>query len=277
MNGNAVIVIPTYNEAPTAPGLAHSILSRIAPGLPQWKISVLVVDGNSPDGTADRIREIQERDSRLHLIVETKKEGIGAAYFKGFEHAVRNLKADVLVEFDGDLQHPPEAIPRLLEEIDQGADLVLGSRRMRGGSYPKGLGFRRLFLSKAGGLLARCLLFFPGRAFFRISDPTTGLRALRVAGFYGNLDLRALSKGFSYKVEMLHQLVRMGADVREIPFAFGVRRQGESKSTRQTPAEMLGAVLRLRAGSYSALSRILLSFWTKPAGSESSPPSRRSA
>jgi len=244
---SAVIVIPTYNEAATAPRLVQCLFSSVITGIRHWKISVLVVDGNSPDGTAERIREIQPRYPGLHLLIEREKEGLGAAYYKGFEYAIRHLMADVLIEFDGDFQHPPEAIPRLLEQIDQGADFVLASRRIRGGCYPASWGLKRLLLSKLGGLVARLLLFFPSRDFFRVTDPTTGLRATRVAGCYERLDFSTFrDRGFGYKVEMLYHIVKMGARTREIPLKFGLRQAGDSKITAQTPKEILCTALRLR-------------------------------
>ena len=185
-----------------------------------WKCSLLVVDGNSPDGTADIVRAAMARHPEIQLIVEEKKEGIGAAYFKGFRHAVENLHADVLVEFDGDSQHPPESVPDLLRAIDNGSDLVLGSRRRPGGGYPERWDPLRLFFSRAGGFLARLILFFPSPEFCVITDPTTGLKATRVDGPFQRLDFGSIrSRGFGYKVEMLFRLAQLGARISEVPLA----------------------------------------------------------
>ena len=248
MNGKtAVVVIPTYNEAQVIEGLLQELFEVTIPSIRAWTVYVLVVDGSSPDGTAVRVRREQKRFPNLHLIVEQEKQGIGAAYFKGFDYAVKELKADVLIEFDGDFQHPPETIPALLERIDGGADLVLGSRRVPGGSYPSGWGFRRQLFSRVGGFVARLLLFFPTKAFFRVTDPTTGLKATRVAGFYVPLLSQASGiSGFGYKIVMLYHLVHMGAQIAEIPLKFGLRAAGESKITAQTPREIFTTVLRLR-------------------------------
>ncbi len=169
----ATVIIPTYNESGTISRLLEHLFTKTFPPLVPWDMSIVVVDGNSPDGTALSVKTLQHRYSNLHLIIEAEKEGIGAAYFKGFRYAVSTLNADVLIEFDGDFQHPPAAIPLLLKSIETGADLVLGSRNIRGGSFPKQWDRKRLFLSKAGGLLARFILFFPSGLFFRITDPTT--------------------------------------------------------------------------------------------------------
>ena len=87
---------------------------------PSWRCSLLVVDGSSPDGTGEIVRGMMAQHPEVHLLVE-EKEGIGAAYFKGFRHAVETLHADVLIEFDGDSQHPPQSIPVMLRAIDNGS------------------------------------------------------------------------------------------------------------------------------------------------------------
>jgi dolichol-phosphate mannosyltransferase len=243
---HAVVIIPTYNESGSIAATLRGLLKH-AFDVPSWRCSFLVVDGNSPDGTGGIVRAMKAQHPELHLIVEEKKEGIGAAYFKGFRHAVEVLHADVLVEFDGDSQHPPESISPMLRAIDSGSDLVLGSRRLSGGGYPERWDPLRLFLSRAGGFLARLILFFPHPEFRIITDPTTGLKATRVEGPFRMLDFAAFrNRGFGYKVEMLFRLTELGARISEVPLQFGTRKAGESKMTQQTPVEILGSALRLR-------------------------------
>ena len=243
---HAVVIIPTCNEAASIKGTVQGLLKYLRDE-PSWKCSLLVVDANSPDGTADVVRSLSALHPEVNLLVEEKKEGIGAAYCKGFRHAVDTLGADVLIEFDGDSQHPPESVPLLLRAIDNGADLVLGSRRLAGGGYPEHWDPLRLFLSRAGGFLARLILFFPFPEFKRITDPTTGLKATRVHGPFQKLDLgRLRNRGFGYKIEMLFRLVELGVRISEVPLRFRPRILGESKMTQQTPVEILGTALRLR-------------------------------
>jgi dolichol-phosphate mannosyltransferase len=249
MNKTAVVVIPVYNEAGTIGAMLEQLAERTFKET-DWSCSVLVVDGNSSDGTAQIVREAQKKHDCVHLLVEEKKEGIGAAYFKGFAYAVERLGARVLIEFDGDFQHPPETIPRLLEKIDEGADLVLGSRKRPGGSYPENWDRFRLFLSKFGGFVARVLLFFPSRSFWYVTDPTTGLKATRVNEKFKKLDFSSFaSRGFGYKIEMLFRLVERKAVIAEIPLRFQSREEGKSKMTGQTPFDILrtALVLRLKA------------------------------
>lgn len=242
----AVIVIPTYNEAGSIRTVLDEIVREVVP-VTSWDCQVLVVDGNSPDGTAEIVRKAGRNCPRVHLIVEQKKEGLGAAYFKGFQHAVADMGASAVVEFDGDLQHPPAAIPALLARLDAGADLVLGSRKRPGGSYPHGWSLLRRFFSTVGGLAARIILFFPSRAFREVTDPTTGLKATRVDERFRALDFTSfLSGGFAYKLEMLARLVRAGARVQEIPLQFRLRDAGESKLQRQAPWEILLTCVVLR-------------------------------
>jgi dolichol-phosphate mannosyltransferase len=243
----AVIVIPTSNEADSIGAILDDLIDRVFPSTP-WNCQVLVVDANSPDGTAGIVRRAQKRSGKVHLIVEKEKEGLGAAYFKGFRHAVDVLSADAVVEFDGDLQHPTDAIPALLAELDRNADLVLGSRKRPGGSYPRGWSFVRRFLSEVGGFASRVLLFFPLKAFWQVTDPTTGLKATRVDARFRSLDFGSfLSRGFGYKLEMLFHLVHSGARVREVPLQFRLRESGESKMEAQAPWEILRTCVVLRA------------------------------
>ena len=243
----AVIVIPTYNEASCIAGLIQDLKGRALPACMGWDVDILVVDGCSTDGTAAIVRRSMGTGSAVHLLVEEKKSGIGEAYRKGFAYAIHQLSADVVIEFDGDCQHPPEAIPLLLHEIDGGADLVLGSRRVRGGAYPSGWGLYRRFISQAGGWVARLVLFFPTRFYGKVTDPTTGLKATRVTLLCGSRIMdHVRSAGFAYKIEMLFACARTTERIREIPLPFGLRMGGESKITGQTPREILSTVFRLR-------------------------------
>jgi len=242
----AVIVIPTSNEAASIGVILDELVSKVfaATG---WNCHVVVVDANSADGTSDVVRSAQKRSEKVHLIVEQEKEGLGAAYFKGFRHAIDVLSADAVVEFDGDLQHPTSVIPELLAELDKGADLVLGSRRRPGGSYPRGWSPVRRFLSEVGGFVSRVLLFFPLKSFWQITDPTTGLKATRATAAFRSMDFESfLTRGFGYKLEMLFRLVQSGARVREVALQFRLRGAGESKMEGQAPWEILWTCILLR-------------------------------
>ena len=131
-----VIVIPTYNEGENL----KKLIPLLEPEIKKFdhhEIAVLIVDGNSPDGTDKIVKKLSKKYPYAHLLLEDEKAGIGAAYFYGFEHAMKKMGADVLVEMDGDMQHRPEDLTRLLKKFDEGYDYVIGSRFVKGGSLPK--------------------------------------------------------------------------------------------------------------------------------------------
>jgi dolichol-phosphate mannosyltransferase len=243
----AVVVIPTYNEAASIGKMIDHLFTETFPGIKDWDCKVLVVDDTSPDGTYKVVQAKQKKFKDLFLSLSAQKAGIGGAYVRGFRYAMDKLGADVVIEFDGDFQHPPKLIPVLLREINDGYDYVLGSRKIKGGSNPKGWGIDRVFWSEAGGFSARTILFFPTKQFFQITDPTTGLKASRVKGFVDTMDMDHLySKSFGYKMEFLYKMVRLGAKVKEIPMRFEVRAAGESKIEPQTAKDILRTVILLR-------------------------------
>lgn len=252
-----MIVIPTYNEALNIGNTIETLATQTfidiknKKGLTQgWEMKILVVDGASPDGTSDVVKKFSKKYSQVFLLTETSKDGIGAAYFKGFKYAVDKLKADFIFEFDSDLQHPPETIPVMLRAMELGYDYVIGSRKIEGGGNPKGWGFKRLFFSEFGGFTARFIMFFPFKNFFRVTDPTTGLKVTRVKGFIDKMDLtnfkHLYTKSFGYKLQLLFETLKMGAKFREIPLQFQVRTAGESKIEPQTAKEILLVAIRIR-------------------------------
>ncbi len=253
----AVIVIPTYNEADNIGKMIEYLNTKTFPyitdkkgGLKEnWQMKILVVDGNSPDGTGKVVEKSAKKYSNTYLYTETSKDGIGAAYLKGFKYAMEKLKADFVFEFDGDFQHPPETIPVMLKAMEDGYDYVIGSRKIKGGSNPKGWGFKRVFFSEVGGFVARFVMFFPFKNFFKVTDPTTGLKVTRVKGFVDKMSMdysRLLTKSFGYKFQLLFETLKMGAKFKEIPLEFHVRDAGESKIEPSAAKEMFLVVLKLR-------------------------------
>jgi len=243
----AVIVIPTYNEADAIGKMIDHLFKKTFPTVDNWVCKLLIVDDTSPDGTYKIVEKYKKKYDNLHLYLNKEKAGIGGAYVKGFKYAMKELKADVVIEFDADFQHPPQNIPVMLKKIDEGYDYVLGSRKVKGGSNPKGWGFKRVFFSEVGGLVARFVLFFPFKNFFKITDPTTGLKASRVKGFVDKMDMDNLySKQFGYKLEFLYQMVGLGAKFTEIPLQFGLRTVGESKISGNSAKDVFRSVFLLR-------------------------------
>ncbi|MBU1088255.1 glycosyltransferase [Patescibacteria group bacterium] len=252
----AVLVIPTYNEAENIGLMMDHLFSKTFKNIKakkvnknNWQMKVLVVDGNSPDGTGKVVKQKAKKYKDIYLYTETSKDGIGAAYLKGFKYAINKLKADFVFEFDGDFQHPPENIPIMLKAIEDGYDHVIGSRKIEGGSNPEGWGFKRVFFSEVGGFTARFILFFPFKNFFKVTDPTTGLKVTRVKGFLDKLDMdyhNLYSKSFGYKLELLFNTLKLKPKFKEIPLKFQVRTAGESKIQTQTAKDIFRVAVLLR-------------------------------
>ncbi len=236
-----VVIVCTYNEAESTPQLIAA-LDKVFATIKNHEMVALYVDDSSPDGTAKIVAEQQKKYKWLHLLVNPTKGGLGAAYAVGMKHAMSELKADYLMEFDADFQHPPEYIPKLVEQIDNGYDYIIGSRYVPGGSIPKTWGFGRSFLSVVGNLVARTLLILPS-----IHDVTTGFKLSRVKGFMDEFDFNTLiSKQFAYKVQLLFYMVNKGAKVVEVPFAFAPRTSGESKIIKNEMKETLRVIFLLQ-------------------------------
>lgn len=245
----AVVVIPTYNESGSIGKMIEYLFTKTFPEIKNWEMLLLVVDDTSPDGTYKIVQQEQKKYKNLHLYLNPEKAGIGTAYVKGFKYAMSELKADVVFEFDGDFQHPPETIPVMLKKIDEGADFVIGSRKIEGGTNPEGWGFMRWFFSAiGGGIVARFILFFPYKSFWQVTDPTTGLRATRVKGFLDRLDLdNLISTSFAYKMQFIHDLVNIfHARVAEVPLMFQLRNADRSKIEPSTAKDILRTTILSR-------------------------------
>jgi dolichol-phosphate mannosyltransferase len=211
------VIIPTYDERENL-GL---IVRRLHAALP--RTHVLVVDDGSPDGTGDVADALASNDDagRIHVMHRTEKNGLGAAYIAGFRWGL-DRDYTVLVEMDADGSHAPEQLHRLLDQVDAGADLVLGSRYVPGGTvvnWPK----HREWLSRGGNIYSRLALGV------KIKDITGGFRAYR-REVLDKLDLAAVeSHGYCFQVDLAWRTIQEGFTVREVPITFTEREIGESK------------------------------------------------
>ena len=216
-----VIILPTYNERGNIVALLaslHDQFRRI-----RHDMHILVVDDNSPDGTAALVRESMPHYPNLHLITG-EKSGLGAAYIRGMQHAIGELRADVVFEMDADFSHNPADVPRLLAALESSADFVIGSRHVKGGSIPAEWSTWRKLNSAGGNWVARYVAGLYG-----IRDCTAGFRAIR-ASILRQIDFSALRvKGYAFQVALLHQAVCLGAVVKEVPVDFVDRKYGQSK------------------------------------------------
>ncbi|MCD8484961.1 glycosyltransferase [Candidatus Woesebacteria bacterium] len=222
----AIIIIPTYNEKPNITKLLP-LIDKVRKKITEWELEVLVVDDSSPDGTAEAVEGLQKKYPYLHLLINKQKSGLGGAYLKGMAHAFGKLKADVVFEMDADLSHDPKKIPEFLAALDAGADMVLGSRYIPGGSIPSNWGWHRKFLSVAGNNTISLIMW--SRA---VKDWTGGYRAIRKKVYqkvHRELEESARFTGYTFQIGFLLKAIRAGFTISEVPFHFVDREVGESK------------------------------------------------
>nr|WP_237686480.1 polyprenol monophosphomannose synthase [Arthrobacter jiangjiafuii] len=228
-------IIPTYNEIESLP----KTLQRLRAAVPDS--DVLIADDNSPDGTGDYADGIAAVDPQVHVLHRKGKEGLGAAYIAGFRWGLER-DYDVLVEMDADGSHKPEQLPLLLAAAEDGADLVIGSRWVPGGSvvnWP----LHRKILSRGGSTYSRLMLGV------RVRDITAGYRAFRRTTLE-RLDLGAVeSVGYGFQVDMTFRVARLGLQIREVPITFVEREFGASKMSGNIVFEAMANVTKWGLGA----------------------------
>jgi dolichol-phosphate mannosyltransferase len=230
--GPAWLVLPTYNEA----GNIEAFVEAVRPKLPS-SARILIVDDNSPDGTGEIADRLASDDGRVAVLHRPHKEGLGPAYIAGFRRALGE-GAGLVLEMDSDFSHDPAYLPRLLE-AGQRADLVIGSRYVRGGGVGDWSMLRRA-ISRGGSAYARLVLGVGVR------DLTGGFKCFRREVLEA-IDLDSIrSRGYAFQVEMTYRTIQRGFDVVEVPIVFRERRAGQSKMDRSIVAEAAWRVPLLR-------------------------------
>jgi dolichol-phosphate mannosyltransferase len=228
--GPAIVAIPTYNERDNLETTVAAALAGTD------RIDILVVDDSSPDGTGDIADALAEAHERVHVLHRPEKQGLGAAYLAAFawatEHGYRTV-----VEMDADGSHDPADLPRLLDALDHGADVAIGSRYIPGGAV-RNWALHRLALSRGAGIFTRAMLGL------RVKDVTAGYRAYRLDALH-KLQLDTVnSVGYCFQIDLTWRAVKAGFDIREIPIVFTERRAGASKMNGAITVEALWNVSR---------------------------------
>jgi dolichol-phosphate mannosyltransferase len=220
-----LVVLPTYNESENI----ERVLRRVRGALPD--AGVLVVDDGSPDGTAEIAERVAKELGNVDILRRSAKSGLGSAYRAGFTWGLER-GWEAFVEMDSDLSHDPDALPSLVAELEEGADLSVGSRYVPGGSIPNWRWHRRL-LSRGGNLYAAALLGLG------ITDATSGFRAYseRVLRRIDLSQVRA--EGYGFQIEMVDRVLRNGGKVVEVPIRFVDRVEGKSKMSIHIVVEAL--------------------------------------
>ena len=213
----AVVIIPTYNEIRSLPGTLAKVLAADS------RVDVLIVDDNSPDGTGDWVKQHEIFGTRIHLLARSGKLGLGSAYRDGFRWAI-DQGYEACLEMDADLSHDPSDIPRLVDALNAGADLAIGSRYLNGVrvmNWPE----HRLLLSTTASRYVRAVTGLP------LTDATSGFKAIRTSVLRPLDWKRFKTEGYGFQVELHYFLWQAGAKLAEVPIIFTERRDGETKMT----------------------------------------------
>ena len=224
----SVIVLPTYNERENIEVFLRSVREIDAP------VDVLVVDDNSPDGTADAARALADELGGITVLSRSEKDGLGSAYRAGFDRVLAG-DADVVISMDADLSHDPVVIPTMLAMIEDGADAVIGSRYVRGGGTTDWPTHRRL-LSKWGNAYTRTVLRLSA------NDCTSGYRAYRADALRSIEPTTTQAEGYAFLTELVRRLDRTGAAIEETPIIFRDRERGKSKMSGRIVVESMWLV-----------------------------------
>ena len=226
-----LVISPTYNERKNIKIFIDEVLNN------NPDFDLLIVDDSSPDGTRDKVRELQSEYENLHLEVREKKLGLGTAYIFGFKWAL-NRKYDCIVQMDADLSHNPKDLAMMVKNLDDN-DLVIGSRYIKGISvvnWP----LRRLMLSYGANTYSRIITGMP------IMDGTGGFKAWKSEVLQDiNLD-SVRSQGYSFQIEMNFRAWVKGYKLKELPIIFSDRTIGQSKMSTKIVYEAIFMVWRLR-------------------------------
>ena len=233
MKQKALIIIPTYNEKENVDRMIDSILEKEA------FFHVLFVDDNSPDGTADIISSrVAESEGRVYLEKRRGKQGLGTAYIHGFKWAIKN-NYDFVFEMDCDFSHSPSDLNRLIHELENDVDLVIGSRYCKGGKV-KNWPFKRILMSYFASVYVRLILFIS------IKDTTAGFKGYRI-DVLKKINLDAIYfKGYAFQICMKYAALNHKFRVKEIPITFVDRVEGESKMSTGIFKEAFFGVWKMR-------------------------------
>lgn len=219
-----VIVMPAWNEAENIKQMIVELTQKEFPKI-DADMQLLIVDNHSTDGTAKVVEEASREYKNVHII-QQQNTGLGWAYVTGIRHSIDVLKADAILEMDADFQHPPRFVKPMVDAYLDGAEYVIGSRYIKGGSVPKEWAVSRKAISYFGNLFIRTVLLN-----FKVHDLTTGFRLSKVKGVLDKIDLSKLHDldRFAYKVDLLYQSLKNSKKTVEVPLEFASRTKDKSK------------------------------------------------
>lgn len=230
-----LIVTPTYNEKDNLPRFVEAVRKAMPDA------DLMIVDDNSPDGTGDLADAMALKDPGMKVMHRAGKLGLGTAYIQAFQRGMVE-GYDRYFEMDADLSHDVKYLPDFVRALDDGADVVIGSRNIPGGGV-LGWGLGRHFISKGGSLYSRTILGLD------VKDLTSGYKAFTRNALEA-IDIDTIhSNGYSFQIEMTYRAIRKGMRITEVPIVFVDRTAGASKMSRKIFLEAIGVVWKLRAES----------------------------
>lgn len=227
-----ILILPVYNEADNLEALVREV-KNLEP-----KFDIYIIDDNSPDGTGVIADKISQQYSGIYVLHRPNKLGLGTAYIQGFKFALdRDYK--FIMCMDSDFSHNPKDLPRLLLEVSQGSDLVLGSRYVDG-IRVNNWSFSKLMLSKFANVYTDVIL----RA--GLKDFTTGFRCYNSSALK-NIDFYSIkTKGYGFTIEITYRFFKKGFKIKEVPIIFSGRKKGKSKMSFAIKIEAFFAVISMR-------------------------------
>ncbi|MEW5799494.1 MAG: polyprenol monophosphomannose synthase [Bacteroidota bacterium] len=230
----ALVIIPTYNEAQNAEKIITEVLQQ------SEMVEILIVDDNSPDGTADIVKKMMANNPKVHLIQRERKMGLGTAYVAGFKYGIQH-QFDFIFEMDADFSHNPKEIPIMLSKMDE-CDVLIGSRYIKGVNvvnWP----MKRLILSYSANIYTRVITGMP------VHDATAGFKCYK-RKVLETINLDAIrSNGYAFQIETNFLAWRKGFVLKEMPIVFVDRRVGVSKMNKKIVYEAAFMVWKLKARS----------------------------
>lgn len=200
--------------------------------------NVVIIDDNSPDGTADAVRSLREFEKKAFLIARPGKMGLGSAYEEGYRYSLQSLKPDCIMQMDADLSHPPELVTELAGAVEEGFDVAIGSRYVEGGGT-KSWSFIRRLVSKGANALIRTLLKTGLR------DNTSGYRAMKSGVVRAILEYDIKSRGYGYNAETVYIFTKLKLRIKEIPLVYESREKGKTKLSFIEIVKFFFATVRL--------------------------------
>ena len=228
-----LVIIPTYNEIENIEKMIRTVFD-----LPT-RIEILIVDDGSPDGTAAKVKELQQEfTNQLHIEERQGKLGLGTAYIHGFKWALKN-NYDYIFEMDCDFSHNPQDLIRLLEACENGADVAVGSRYCKGGQISNSP-IGRILMSYFAAVYVRFILWLP------VKDTTAGFKCYRKK-VLETIELdRIKFMGYAFQIEMKYRAYKKGFKIQEVPILFTDRILGVSKMSTKIFKEAFLGVLQMR-------------------------------